>query len=381
MKQCHGTNAAPIPSILLVGSSVDGGGAENRFRLLATHLFGGSATAAVLRATRLKELLPHSHVIDLGWAGMKSYPSMVINLRKHLKYKRYDAVLSLGFYPNLVAFAATFGLASKPKLILTEITRPFMETQENRSLVRKAMLNFFRRSVYPKADLFAANSIDGIEESVTHYGVERDRTVRITNLLDFDQLAARANLEAPWREAPVICMVARLDRMKRVDTLFRAAALLERDRPWRISIIGDGAEGSALKALADELGISDRIIFEGWRENPYPSIATADIFVLCSEYEGFSNSVIEAMALKTPVVTSYCSSDAREMCGQGAALGFEVGDYQGLHEQLRRLLEEPELSQQLIQTAWRYAHQHMVQESIPRYEALVRTVLFRGSAR
>ena len=242
------------------------------------------------------------------------------------------------------------------------------------------MLNFLRRLVYPKADLFAANSIDGIEESVTHYRVKRERSMRMTNLLDFDQLAEKARAPVELRERPIICMVARLDRMKRVDTLFRAVAMLGRGHPWTVSVIGDGVERHALTALAKRLEIADRIVFQGWNENPYPLVSSADIFVLCSEYEGFSNSVIEAMALRTPVVTSYCSSDAREMCRQGAALGFEVGDFTGLHAHLRRLLDEPELGQRLRDTAWSYAHQHAVHESIPRYEMLVRKALNAHSA-
>jgi glycosyltransferase involved in cell wall biosynthesis len=106
-------------------------------------------------------------------------------------------------------------------------------------------------------------------------------------------------------------------------------------------------------------------------ENPIPVLQRASAFVLASEYEGFSNSVLEAMFCSVPVITSFCSSDAREMCEQGAALGFNVGDTVQLSEHISAVLTDEALGQRLVTRAREYCALHSVEKAIPIYENLI----------
>src|SRR6202008_2174687 len=106
---------------------------------------------------------------------------------------------------------------------------------------------------------------------------------------------------------------ARLVQSKRVDTVIRAIAKLASTFDCALAVMGDGPLLGELSLLANQLGIGSRVHFCGWQENPMPLVARASVCVVSSDYEGFSNSVLEAMFLDVPVVTSYCSSDAREM--------------------------------------------------------------------
>jgi N-acetylgalactosamine-N,N'-diacetylbacillosaminyl-diphospho-undecaprenol 4-alpha-N-acetylgalactosaminyltransferase len=353
--------------VLLIGHLWSGGGAENRFRLLARHLFGGQVTV-VLFSTDGQHPLP---ALDLRWRDRRSYPGAALRLRNYLRRNPFDAVLSNGFRPNLVAWAAVQGLRNRPALILTETTRPRLQGFESG---HPSLFGTLRRLIYPRADIFAANSEDGAVESVRYYGVDAERVRRVPGLVDPD----RIELLARSGETPIdcggglaICVAARLERMKRIDTLLKAAAGLPVELPYRIDIIGDGREKPSLMAMAEGLGIGRRVTFHGWLENPHPIISRANLLALCSEYEGFSNAVLEAMVLRTPVITSLCSSDARDMCIKDAALGFEVGNVFQLREQLGRILKNPALGVDLAENGWRYVQRHVVRRAIGEYEAVI----------
>jgi glycosyltransferase involved in cell wall biosynthesis len=194
------------------------------------------------------------------------------------------------------------------------------------------------------------------------YGIESVR--RVPNLIEPEKIIALAASRAAARsDQKRFCVAMRLEPVKRVEILLQAAALLGANANWLIDIVGDGSQRQQLLALAHQLNIGDRVVFHGWQANPYPIIASATALVLCSELEGFSNSVLEAMVLRTPVITSFCSSDARHMISVGAALGFEVGDHEQLCRHLQAMIEQPDLARRLGDAGWDYARPHRVKEA------------------
>jgi glycosyltransferase involved in cell wall biosynthesis len=263
-------------------------------------------------------------------------------------------------------------------LILTEVNAPYRESQEMKGKFRRPVVDAVRRLIYPRADMFAANSLDGVSEAIDMYGAVAERSRRLPNLIEPDTLKRLSDnrIQSYSVDRPLsICIVTRLYRRKRVDTLLRAASGIGSVPDWQIDIVGDGAERASLEQLTGELGIAERVRFHGWVQNPYPFISRATVCVLCSEFEGFSNSVLEAMALRTPVVTSLCTSDADDMCRQGAALGFQPGDHLALGAQLKRALTSRELRNGLVENGWRYLQPHTVPIAIRDYEALVRDAI------
>jgi glycosyltransferase involved in cell wall biosynthesis len=165
--------------------------------------------------------------------------------------------------------------------------------------------------------------------------------------------------------------VSRLDPFKRVDTLIEAVSGLDPALPWRVDIVGDGPSRADLEAMVGAQGVIGRVHFHGWQKNPYPFMAKACVTVLSSTYEGFSNTVLESMALGTPVITSFCSSDARQMVERGAALGFEVGDGDALCKHLVHVLSRPGCSTELSLGAVSYIAPHITDNAVPSYERLI----------
>ena len=76
--------------------------------------------------------------------------------------------------------------------------------------------------------------------------------------------------------------------------------------------VGDGDGREALLSLARELGVTDRVIFAGFHPDPTPFYKTADLFVLSSNYEGFGNVIVEALACGTPWCQQTAPLDQRK---------------------------------------------------------------------
>ena len=360
------------PKVLLLGSSAVGGGAEMRFANLATHLFGGVADALVLEGdpSALRDL---TNVRSLGWRSEWSYFRIVAEVRRRMAVEKYDVVLSFGRFPNLVAWLASLGLRAKTSLVLTEVSRPWTELSRMPKGPKSFVQRVLVRRAYSAADFFAANSIDGIEEAIERLGVARQKTCRLPNLLA--ELTGRAEepVALTWpSHGLVLIVVGRLEPLKRVDTVIKALSQLSPGTDCSLIVVGDGPDRQELEELARETGVEENVLFTGWLENPLPLIRRADVCILASEYEGFSNTVLEAMMLGTPVITSLCSSDAHRMDADRVALSFAPGSSEGLATAIRRLTTEPGLRSELVGRAEKFSARHTVEAAIGAYEELLR---------
>jgi len=124
--------------------------------------------------------------------------------------------------------------------------------------------------------------------------------------------------EALWGTPPGerIVTVGTMKTVKNHPLLLRAFARLNRPNA-RLMFVGDGAGRTALLALAQELGVAGQVILAGFQADPTPFYQTADLFALSSDYEGFGNVIVEAMACGTPVVSTDCPSGPGEILAGG----------------------------------------------------------------
>jgi glycosyltransferase involved in cell wall biosynthesis len=102
----------------------------------------------------------------------------------------------------------------------------------------------------------------------------------------------------------VLSTIARLDAVKDLGVLLRAAGRLLPQLPLRIVIVGDGPERRNLEDVAAECGITAHVRFLGHREDARRWLAGSDIFVNTSISEGISLTILEAMAAGLPVIAT-----------------------------------------------------------------------------
>ena len=138
-------------------------------------------------------------------------------------------------------------------------------------------------------------------------GVRRDRIHAIPNAWTPPNVAlprqqAREMLGAVGSEL-LIAWVGRLIPVKGCDVFLRALAQLPGEG-WSATVIGDGSERSSLEGLASELGLGERLRFEGALPDAARLFSAFDLFVLSSRSEGTPMVLLEAMGAGTPVVVT-----------------------------------------------------------------------------
>ncbi len=138
---------------------------------------------------------------------------------------------------------------------------------------------------------------------------------------------------------PFIVSVGRLSKQKRHDILLRAFAMVETN--CKLVLIGSGRQENNLKQLTAELGLEDRVLFTGMDPNPYRWIARAKVFVLSSDFEGFPNVLLEAVACCTPVISTRCEGAADILTGELAQGLVDIGDIDGMARTIEHYLSNP----------------------------------------
>jgi glycosyltransferase involved in cell wall biosynthesis len=147
-------------------------------------------------------------------------------------------------------------------------------------------------------------------------------------------------VEMQWGgQSPRVLSVGTLKDQKNHKVLLDAFAKLP-NRSARLIIVGEGPLRGELKRHASQLGIADRLIMPG-SVDPWPYYASANLFVLSSDYEGFGNVIVEAMYAGLPVVSTDCPSGPAEILG-GGKYGrlVPVGDAGRLSEAIEQALTD-----------------------------------------
>ncbi|MFC3505432.1 glycosyltransferase [Micromonospora krabiensis] len=143
----------------------------------------------------------------------------------------------------------------------------------------------------------------------------------------------------------IIVAAGRLDPIKRYDRLIAAFARVAVDHPdWTLRIYGDGEQRNALAALIRELGVYDRVRLMGRRDDMSTEWVKGAVAAVSSERESFGMTIVEAMRLGLPVVSTDCPVGPREIIDHGEdGLLVPSGDLGAYADALRTLMRDDAL--------------------------------------
>jgi glycosyltransferase involved in cell wall biosynthesis len=216
--------------------------------------------------------------------------------------------------------------------------------------VEKRLLARFPRVIAVSSD---------IRQELIEHGADPARVVVILNGIDPVAFTRRREDAAGLRRdlgfAPghyVIGAVGRLERQKRFDLLMQAFAPIVRARPeCRLVIVGDGSLRADLEAERQRLGLDDVVTLLGHRDDVARLHNALDLYVQSSEYEGTPNTVLEAMALETPIVATDVGG-TRELAFPGEhAIIVPAGDVPALRAAIEEVLAAPEAARTRVAAA------------------------------
>ena len=216
------------------------------------------------------------------------------------------------------------------------------------------------------ADRVVCVSPDGLRLS-TADGVPEHKLILIRNGIDLGRFAYRG----PTVGGPFV-MVGRMVTTKGIDTLLQAARIAVREQPdFRISIAGDGEKLSSLVCQARELGVGEVVRFLGDVRDVPSLLAMASGFVLPSQREGISLTLLEAMGRGLPVVSTTVGGNPEVVLDGTTGLLVPPSDPVRLASAMLELWTNPQRSQEMGQLGRDRAEELFnVRRMIADYEAM-----------
>ena len=286
-------------------SKLGNGGAERVVSLLANELDdrGHDVTVFCFRPTN--EYTVNPTVKRIRFHRKRIFDSVVFNgffsmLRHYWKRKNRPDVMSthintLGFMT--IPIAKIYGI----KIIASE--------HINHSVNPTRAKRFLHKYLFPKVDILTV---------LTKYDLPYYQKLGANVKVVYNPTTFKANeLELSQHEYKTIVAMGDLDRYhhKGFDNLIKIAAQLSKVHPdWKFKIIGGGDQGKKyLETLVESHGLSEFVIFLGFRSDVKSVLREADIFILPSRFEGLPMSLLEAMSQNLACISFDCISGPSEI--------------------------------------------------------------------
>ncbi|ANM31188.1 hypothetical protein ABI59_18845 [Acidobacteria bacterium Mor1] len=237
--------------------------------------------------------------------GESFNPPSILKLARLMREQKVDVVHSHNLPTYFHTIAAAM-LAGVPVVVHGEHGRESKELPWHRALLSRWMAR--------RVDKLTTVSEDLGRELVTRWGVRPERVRPVPNGVDLERMGAGYDTAALREEfgfdadAPVVLNIGRLRPVKDHPTLLRAfAKVLQHVPRARLLLVGSShleSDLDVVRGLVDELGLESSVTFTGIRHDAPQLLELSDVYVNSSVYEGMSNTILEAMASRRPVVAT-----------------------------------------------------------------------------
>lgn len=272
-----------------------------------------------------------------------------INLLKQIifkaKYKnKYDFACSYASYSNPTSFVAR--TASENSAIWCHLDYlAFFEGN------KEAVKAFFEEKHYKEFKHIITVSQRSKETFLEVFPEEKDKTIHINNLIDFNKILCQSkeevqdiseiqNIKSNQNTTIFINIGRHEEKQKRLSKIIEAAKLLKEktDNKFIILFVGDGADTDKYKQLVEKYNLKNEILFLGRKKNPYPYLKMADCSILTSDYEGYPVVFVESMTLNKPIITTNVSGvEAIEK--EGYAI-ITKNDVNSIYETMKKFIDD-----------------------------------------
>ena len=335
---------------MLLSSTLGGGGTERRtvyiLKYINRDIFEPILCVWEKKGVYVKDIPRQTKL----YAVKKRYKVFtLINMCKVINKEKPDLIFGNMWGINLAAIVALklmfFKRKRTTKLIIGVVTNP----------------TFFKRQrpirfLYSFADLFVANSYGIREYLVSLWKIPEEKIRVIHNGIDIKNINKlsfeKANHIWIKNNYNLIISVGRLSEPKGYPYLLEALKIVNKKIPVYLIIVGQGEEEEKLKKMAENISIDNKVDFIGFKHNPFKYMARANLFLLSSIREGFPNVLLEAMACRTPVVSTDVQYGPSEIIEDGVN-GYlvPVANSTQLAEKILYVLENLEKQDNVIREA------------------------------
>lgn len=262
-----------------------------------------------------------------------------------LKEQQFDLLFTATPSLNTFTVIGRFLAGVRTKIVISERNNTALFFR-NSSLTLSKLTFLAIPFLYRFADAVVAVS-EGLAGSLKKVALIPGKKIHVIyNPAWSEQLEVQADMEVSHQwfqcpEVPVIITVGRLVPAKNHALLIEAIALLRENMQVRLIILGDGDLRSDLQKKINDMNLQDCIRLEGFKLNPVSWMSKADLFVLSSDYEGFGNVLVEALAAGLTIVSTDCDFGPSEILKGGYGYLSPVGNVAALAFEMARGLQSP----------------------------------------
>jgi glycosyltransferase involved in cell wall biosynthesis len=352
-----------IRRILLLITDLEIGGTPTVVRELALRL--NDPPRVKVEVACLSHVGPVAHelraakipVTCFNAKGVRNAIGTLVRLNHHIRYGRFDTVVSFLIHANVMAALARVFVRDVRYVQSIQTTQPHPRWHwRMQRLARHAA----ERIVVPSP-------------SVAQVARERSRVAHeqiaiIPNAIDAEQF--RVPRRPRDGGPPVVGFLGRLDPIKRVPDLLRAVQ--ELGGRVRLAIFGDGAERPHIVSEISRLNIADHVTLHGAVARPQDALAQIDLLVLPSMAEGFGLVLIEAMAAGVPVVATNVAGIRDVVVNGETGVLVPPGDPDELAVAIEKVLGNSTLRHRLVSHAAKDVRERFTWDAVmPQYRALL----------
>lgn len=360
--------------VTLLIPTLDRSGAEKQLTLLATRLPRDEFDVEVVVLTR-----SGPYAAELEQAGVpltvlgkrwKFDPLCLRRLKRHLQQRQPHVLHTWLFAANAYGRLA-LPRKDAPKVIVSERCVDSWKAGWQLWLDRKLI---------PKTDLLVGNS-QAVADFYQSVGVPREQLAVVQNGIERAPAPQqprekfRRSLDLP-ETTKLVGFVGRLAPQKRLkDLLWSFELLTNLEHDVAFVIAGDGPQRRELEEFARSIRCLDRVRFLGHREDAASLVSLFDVFWLASDFEGLSNSLMEAMASGVPCVVSGIPANVELVTHEQTGLVVPTGDRVAFTKAVDRLLRETDFAGQLGEAAAAFCRESLsVERMVGTYARLYREV-------
>ncbi len=322
--------------ILFVIPTLTGGGAERAMSNITTHLPKGVDADILVNSVSDLDYPTDAKVYNLGMRPVnnKSLVYQVIaairrifHLKKLKKAFRYDACISFMDSANICNI-----LSGKNCKVIISVR---IQLSKSKSMVYKCIVSPFVKCLYNRADNVVAVS-EGIKQDLIDiYRIKENKIVTITNGFDISEIEKKASEDIDVsidKDKFIFIAVGRYSNQKGHWHLIRAFSEVVRKcgKNVQLIILGQGPLKHYLNQIIDETGLKESVTLMPYSQNPYAIMRHCSVYVIPSLYEGYSNSLCEAIICGLPCIATDFKSSAREILAPDTDYNCEI--HEGIEE-------------------------------------------------
>ena len=337
-----------MKKIIFITNFLGNGGAARVMSVLANYLEDNDIDIEILSFLdmdgkyKVNENVKYSIIKCKSKNNVLKKLERILKLRKLLKKSKESTVIAFEYFVNMQTIIANMFL--KNKLIISERNDP---NRTGNGKVTKRLRNF----LYKYADCLVCQTPDAkayFPKSI------QNKTVIIPNPI-MPNLPKRHEGERK-KEIVTFC---RIEKQKNLKMMVDAFCMLSKDYDdYKLVIYGDGTYKEKLKDYVKELNLQDKIILKPFIQNIHSKIIDSAMFVSSSDYEGISNSMIEALGIGLPTICTDCPCGGARMMIENNVNGIlvPVRDVEAMYKAMKKLIEDSEFAESISKNAIEINH-------------------------